>query len=166
AGPPRALLPGTTRRMTMKKLALITAFLIAGSSAAALADRDHDRRGDRYNNGDRDRYDRFGDTRWSREYSGRWTTLGSRYAASSKTNQIFVNNGRFDKIRVEADRGTPVITKVTIEYNNAAPQYVPMNSRLSQGNGEVIRLNSNRPIKRVIVYTEPRSGGHFSVYGA
>ena len=153
----------------MKTIALLTSLLIGGSSVAIAdpprRDQDHDR--DSYRYGDHDRYDRFGDSRWSREYRNRWTAIGSRFTPATKSNQIILRGrGRFDKIRVEADRGQPVITGVTVEYMNNATQVITMRSRLSTGSGEVIRLNRDTPIKRVIVYAEPRAGGRYTVYGA
>jgi hypothetical protein len=72
--------------------------------------------------------------------------------------------GRFSHLRIEGVRGAPVINRITIQYMDDKSQIVNLNARLPRGTGEVIRLNGHRPIKRVIVYTEPGYGGAYSVF--
>lgn len=145
---------------TMRHIALLTTLVLAGSTAVALSEPDHDR------SGQRDRYDRYENSRASREYRGRWVSLAERYSASTKRQFIKVNNTRFNKIRVEADRGSPVISQVGIEFVDGNTQVVKLGTRLTRGSGEVIRLNRDASVKRIIVYTQPRAGGTYSVYGA
>lgn len=171
----------------MRRLALLTTLVVAASSAAyasphqanpdRVADDDRygdrdDRYRDRYDRYDqerweRDRYDRYGDSRWAREYRSRWVPLAWRYSADS--NRQFINlrgrGGRFTKLRIEADRGAPVINQVAIEYLDGVTQKVRLDTRLPRGAGEVIRLNGRSRIQRIIVYTEPGYRGQYSVYG-
>lgn len=170
------------------RLAWITALAIATTTSVAIAqpnlDYDHDRRdADRgwftvhipyryetYDRYDRDqRFDRDRDGRYGRYERGRWVPIAERYSAATDKQSIAVNGrgGRFNRIRVEAVRGAPVIHKVAIEYlNDPNVQAVELNRRLSPGSGETIRLNGDRPIRRIVVYTEPSYRGAYSIYGA
>lgn len=75
------------------------------------------------------------------------------------------NHQRLHKLRIKAVRGAPVIHRVTIDYLNRDAQVVTVNSRIVRGTGEVIRIDPNSRIQRIIVYTEPRYGGAYSVFG-
>lgn len=126
--------------------------------------RDHDRRVDR----ERERYQRYHDSRWYRDYHQRWVPLAVRYSARDRRQDIVLRGrgGRFDRIRIEAERGAPMVNQIAIEFVNGAKHVVQMRARLPAGAGEVIRLpGGDRRINRVIVYTEPRYGGMYSVYG-
>lgn len=97
-----------------------------------------------------------------------WVTLADTYSAD--TERQFINvlgrGGDFRKIRVEAVRGAPVITKVAIEYMDRDTQVVDLSSRLPRGEGHVIDLNGRgQPINRIVVYSDPRYGGSYSVFG-
>jgi hypothetical protein len=133
-------------------------------------DRDRDRDRDRSGSvGDRERYQRYDGSRWSRDtYRNRWVPLAYQYSAGTNKQNIKLQGkgGRFDRIRVEADRGAPVINQVAIEYLDGNTQVIKLNARLPRGAGEVIRLNGDRRINRIVVYTEPGFGGAYSVYGA
>jgi hypothetical protein len=148
---------------------------IAASSAAYADDRGrNDRYGDRYDDryGDktfeRDRYERYDGSRWHRDYRGRWVSLAQRYSAQSEKQTIKMQGrgGKFTRLRIEADRGSPVINQIGIEYIDGSTQKVKLESRLPRGAGEVIRLNGRQRINRIIVYTEPGYGGSYSLYGA
>jgi len=162
----------------MRKLALFTTFVVAASSGSAMAwptpwyqddpevyyDRDHDE-------GYRNQYDRdaYRDSRYRRDFRGRWVPLATGYSAVTNSQQIVLHGrgGPMRRLRVQAERGAPVITRVTVEFiDNQPPQVTNLNTRLPQGRGEVIPLNGNRGVKRIIVYTEPRYGGRYSVFGA
>lgn len=98
----------------------------------------------------------------------RWSALAEGYSAQAGRQFVQVQGGQFDRIRVEATRGNPVITKVVVEFmdgpNNV--QVVEPNTRLPRGEGYVINLNGrNRAINRIAIYTEPQYGGQYSVYG-
>jgi hypothetical protein len=173
----------------MKRLALLTTFALAASASSAFAwpwawtrenpdrvhapDRDVDDTYDRYND-DRyddfythDHYDRYTDSRWERDYRGHWQVLAERYTA--QTDRQFINlrgqAGRLHRLRIEAVRGNPVIHQIAIEYTDGNTQVVKLETRLPRGAGEVIRLNPDQPVHRIIVYTEPRFGGAYSIFG-
>jgi hypothetical protein len=125
-----------------------------------------DYNGDDYFERDRAPYERFDRTRWQRDFSPRWVTLGASYSAT--TNRQFVNlrGQRFDRLRVEAVRGKPLITQIAVEYSNGGgTQVIKLGSRYAQGSGEVLRLNAT-PINRIVIYTDARYGGSYGVYAA
>jgi len=157
----------------------MTSLVLAGSAAAyaspgvRVADNDRDRYGERYDRRtdegrreSRESYDRWNTSRYARDYRGRWVPIAEWRSAAAPSSQIILRGrgGHFDRLRIEGARGAPVIQKVTVEYMDNNAQVVPMNARLPRGAGEVIRLNNPRPIKRVIVYTEPGYGGSYHVY--
>jgi len=111
----------------------------------------------------------YGQDRWSRDFRGRWVPLARKYSAYSNAQQIILRGqgGPMRRISIRSDRGAPVITRVTVEFMGPqTPQITNMNRRLPPGAAEVIPLNRNRGVKRIIVYTEPRFGGAYSVFGA
>jgi hypothetical protein len=114
----------------------------------------------------RDRYDRYNDSHWSRDFRGRWQSMGQ---ASTQTQRQFipVRGGRLNKLRIEAVRGAPAIQSMTIEFGDGSTQAVNLDMRLERGSGEVIDLNGrNRKVHRVIVYPDPRTRGAYALYGA
>jgi hypothetical protein len=159
----------------MKRIALLTSLAMAAPVAAYASppvrvadvqvyERDRDPSITvRWNH---ERYERFGRSRHAHD-RGRWVSLGDGFSAANQRQFIAVNGvGRYRKLRIEGVRGEPVIAKVTIEFENGT-QSVEFNERLPNGAGEVIDLNGDvRKINRIIVYTDPRSRGAYSVYGA
>lgn len=155
----------------MRGIAILTA-LIIGASSAAFADpqttnRRYDR--DRYEDrryddfGDHDYYPRYEGSRW-RDWRGRWVPLAHHYSAEARRQFINVRGrGEFRFLRIQAERGAPVINQVAIQYVDGNTQKVRLDARLPRGAGEVIRLN-RQPIQRIIVYAEPRHGGAYSVF--
>jgi len=145
----------------MRRLAFLTTLVLAGSvSAPAFADPNH-----RF--GDRENYERYDRSHWARDFHGRWFPLATRFSANAHRQFINVRGSeRLDKLRIEADRGTPVINQIAIEYTDGNTQKVRLDERLPAGSGEVIHLNPDQRIQRIIVYTEPGYGGQYSIYGA
>ena len=163
----------------MRGIALLTTLAMSFGTAAVaspvrVADRDDARvqwrdRHDNDPNGQwsRDRYDRYNDSHWSRDFRGRWMTLASAYSAQSQRQFIPVRGRGLSKLRVEGVRGAPVIQKIAIEFGDGTSQAVDLDMRLPRGSGEVIDLNGGvRRVNRIIVYTDPRTRGSYSIYGA
>lgn len=115
----------------------------------------------------RDRYDRYDRSHWRRDFRGRWTPLARGYSSRSDRQFIPVRGEAFRKLRIEGVRGRPVIQKIAIEFMNRSTQAVDLDMELERGTGEVIDLNGDvRRINRIIVYTDPRSRGAYTLYGA
>jgi hypothetical protein len=153
----------------MRGIALLTTLAMTAGTAAVYADpprvevrveRDRDA------GWTRDHYDRYNDSHWSHDFRGRWMSLGQ---GSTQGQRQFnpPRAGRLNKLRVEAVRGAPAITSMTIEFADGSTQAVNLDMRLQRGGGEVIDLNGrNRKVFRVIVYPDPRTRGTYSLYGA
>jgi hypothetical protein len=154
----------------MKGIALLTALAMAAPVAAfAQPSRVYvrDRDPDVSVTFTRDRYDRYHDSHWARDFRGRWRTLAYSNSARSDRQFIPVRGETFRKLRLEGTRGQPVILKIAIEFMDRTTQAVDLDMRLGRGEGEVIDLNGGvRRINRIIVYTDPRSRGAYSLYGA
>jgi len=130
----------------MRRLAALTSLLIAGSALTAAAQPGWHR----YRNRDRE-----------------WVQLLPAQSAQNDVQTITLN-GRHDRmhmLRITAVRGAPVITRVTIDYLDQQPQVISLNSRIGRGGDEVIRLDARAPIQRITIYTEPRYGGAYTVFG-
>jgi hypothetical protein len=157
----------------MKHIALLTAIAMATPVAAAYAQPRGEVRvevRDRPDGWRHERYDHYGRSHFNTDFRGRWISLGGGFNANNHRQFIAVNGqSRFNRIRIEGVRGEPVIQKVTIEFagRQGGSQSVDFNEALPNGAGEVIDLNGDdRRISRIIVYTDPRSRGSYSVYGA
>ena len=116
----------------------------------------------------RERYDRYDHSRWARDFHDRWVPLARGYSASSSRQFINIGGyGRYRMLRVQGVWGEPVLVKIAIEFTNGTTQAVEYRESLPRGTGEVIDLNGgDRRINRIIVYTDPRFRGAYSVYGA
>jgi hypothetical protein len=114
---------------------------------------------------DRDRYDR---RRWAGDYRGRWVPLAR--GVSARTERQFINvggDGRYRRLWIEAVRGEPVILRIAIVFSDRTRQVIEYRDSLPAGTGEVIDLHGrDRRIHRIIIHTDPRSRGAYSVYGA
>jgi hypothetical protein len=153
----------------MRTFALSAALLMAVPVAAYAdqpqpqpqSDRDRDRDHDRAS--EHERYDRWNDSHWSHDYHGRWRTIGQTFNARNDS-QLINLNGRYHVLRLQAVRGQPRIDRVVVTYSDGDTQTVQLDSRLGDGNGEVIRLDPGRRITRVTVFTERNARGLYSVY--
>jgi hypothetical protein len=162
---------------------LTIATLAAASSVAAAQERDqfnddrdysyddrgyheYDSRDQRYDR-EADRRDRY--SRWdrSRNYDHRWLPLVRGTSADDGRQNILFrgNGGRLDNLRLQADRGAPVIKRVVVEYLNGAREVVRVNTQLRPGQGQLIRVDQNQPVREIIVITDGRYRGRYSVYG-
>lgn len=116
----------------------------------------------------RERYDRYDHSYWARDFHDRWVPLARGYGANNSRQFINIGGyGRYRALRIEGVWGEPVIVKIAIEFSDRTTQAVEHRESLPRGTGEVIDLNGGaRRIHRIIVYTDPRSRGAYSVYGA
>jgi hypothetical protein len=165
------------KELAMKRIALITAMVTAipvaayASPTVRVADRNvpqqtyvRDRDQGAFT---RDHYERYSRSHWASDFRGRWVPLARAYNARTDRQFINVNNARYRKIRIEAVRGEPVVTKIAIEFADQSTQAIELDGRLQAGAGEVIDLNGGvRRVHRIIVYSDPNGRGSYSVYGA
>jgi hypothetical protein len=161
----------------MKRILLITT-LALGAASTASADHErprpyqpapsaerYDYDGDDYYERDRAPYETFDRTRWHRDYRSRWVTIANAYSAMTNRQFIPMRGQYYDRLRIEAVRGAPMINQIAVIYTSGATQVIKMRTRLPRGSGEVLRLN-NEPIQRIVVYTDPRYGGAYGLYAA
>lgn len=117
---------------------------------------DHDGRNDTY------------DSRYDRGFRERWITL-SAFAPARKGRETVMLTGRerrIDRVKLSAVRGAPVVKQVIIQYGNGQYERRPVNQRLAPGRDAIIGLDTTRRVQKVMVLTDQRSGGAYSVYGA
>jgi hypothetical protein len=137
---------------------------IIGASSSAFADpQPTDRQYDRDRCDERrfirghDYYPRYEGSRW-RDWRGRWVPLAQHYSADARRQFINLRGrGEFRFLRIQAERGAPVINQVAIQYVDGNTQKVRLDARLPRGAGEVIRLNRH-PFNRSC--TEPGYGAY------
>jgi hypothetical protein len=114
-----------------------------------------------------ERYDRFSDSRWSRDYHGRWRMLGGYIDARNDRQAINVGGARIHKLRIEAVRGEPRIERLTLVFGDGSREDIEINERLDRrGAGEFVDLDNvgDRRIRRLIVHSAPDTRGVFAVY--
>jgi hypothetical protein len=163
----------------MRRIALLTALAMATPAVAFAQTRVYERDREPVRVYERDRdpgvtitfgrdpYDRYDRYHANRDFRGRWVPLARANSTNSDRQFIPVRGETFRKIRVEGVRGRPVIQKIAIEFMDRTTQAVDLDMRLRRGSGEVIDLNGGvRRINRIIVYTDPRFRGSYTLYGA
>jgi hypothetical protein len=58
-----------------------------------------------------------------------------------------------------------VIRRIRIDYLDNTREVLRVNAQLERGQGQVIDLPRDRRIDRIVVVTDPRSRGLYTVYG-
>jgi hypothetical protein len=113
-------------------------------------------------------YDDYGRSRWARDRGFRWVPLAQGYNAAIPRQFINIGGpGRFRTLRVEGVRGNPMIERLSIQFSDGTRGTVVFRSSLRQRAGQVINLPAGRRrIDQIIVYSNPRWRGSYSVYGA
>ncbi len=161
----------------MRTLKILTVVGLAAASSVASADDqygrdydyDYDRdgyRGARDYRGDS--YDRDRHSRWDRDrHDGGWVPLvRGTPADDGRQNVVMRGRGaRLDKLRLQADRGAPVIQRIAVEYQNGVRAIVRLNTQLQRGQAQLIDLDDDQRVRRIVVFTDPRYRGMYSVYG-
>jgi hypothetical protein len=165
----------------MKIKMLITALLIGTSTMASVAvaqpvyrnDSSYHRRHDdgRWNRGRANRVPRgYNDRGYNNDLrynNGQWVTLVAPVPTVRDRQFITIGpeQGRFDRVRLDMVRGDAFIQQIAVEYMNGRTQVVPINRRVDRRDGSVVIPldGSERAIKRVIVYTDDRSRGAYTL---
>ena len=144
----------------MKRLAFLTA-LIAGGSAAYAQPWYHPYNRDTY----REPY------RTENPYERRqfgWEAIADRYSTDSARQFINPGDRAFRRLRIEVVEGRALLTKIVIEFANGGTQVLTMRRPLSAGYNRVRDIDLNggwRRINRIVVYSDPRFQGSFSIFG-
>lgn len=94
---------------------------------------------------------------------GDWTLLGVRESSVADNQFVTVNDGRvFGALRLRAEQGRPVITKVAVRFTDNSTQVINLGNRLLSGASITLDLR-HRPINQIVVYTAAHSRGAYSI---
>jgi hypothetical protein len=108
------------------------------------------------------------DTRSSERFRDRWITLSSFTPGRQgrETVQLTGRERRIDRIKIRAVRGAPVVKQVILQYGNGTYERRPVNLQLRPGQESTISLAPDRRVERIMVLTDPKAGGAYSLLGA
>jgi hypothetical protein len=97
---------------------------------------------------------------------GAWTLLGVRESSVADNQFITVGDGRyFGQLKLRAEQGSPVITKVAVRFMDNSVQVINIGGRLDYRASMSLSLN-RKPINQIVIYTAAGSRGAYSVTAA
>ena len=96
-----------------------------------------------------------------------WVNLGSPAPTtqSQQTLQLDGQGGPVSQLLVKGVSGEPEIDLIQIEYMDKSLKGVELHKRFVPGDGQVIELKENRPIRKIIVFIDPDSQGTVEIFG-
>ncbi len=100
---------------------------------------------------------------------GGWQQLASPTPVSHGTEFIVVGKdlGKFDRLRVDANKGTVVVRRVKIYFENGKDKVVNVDRVLGpKQKSTEIDLKAPAEIDRVVITTEPQGKGEYALYGS
>ncbi len=100
---------------------------------------------------------------------GGWKQLATPTPVKHGTEFIEVgkDQGNFDKLRVDADKGRVVVRRVKIYFEDGKQQDVELDKVLdARHKSAEIDLKAQKPIDRVVITTEPQGNGAYALYGS
>ncbi|MGE5185315.1 MAG: hypothetical protein ACM31C_24770 [Acidobacteriota bacterium] len=101
--------------------------------------------------------------------AGGWRQLATPTPVKHGTEFIEVgkDQGNFDKLRVDADKGRVVLRRVKIYFEDGKQQDVELDKVLDRKHKSAeIDLKAQKPIDRVVITTEPHGSGEYALYGS
>lgn len=101
--------------------------------------------------------------------AGTWQQLATPTPAKHGTEFVFVGKeqGAFDKLRIDAEKGTVVVRRVRIYFDDGKQQVFDVDRALTaKHRSAVVELKGAQPIDRVVITTEPQGGGAYALYGS
>jgi hypothetical protein len=100
------------------------------------------------------------------QIGGAWTLLGVRESSVADNQFITVGDGRyFGQLKLRAEQGSPVITKVAVRFMDNSTQVINIGGRLDYRASMSLSLN-RKPINQIVIYTAAGSRGAYSVTAA
>jgi hypothetical protein len=97
---------------------------------------------------------------------GAWTLLGVRESSVADNQFITVGDGRyFGQLKLRAEQGSPVITKVAVRFMDNSTQVINIGGRLDYRASMSLSLH-RKPINQIVIYTAAGSRGAYSVTAA
>lgn len=108
------------------------------------------------------------DTRYSDRFRDRWVVLSSFTPARQgrETVTLTGRDRRIDRVKIRSVRGAPVVRQVILQYGNGRYERRPVNIQLRPGQETTISIAPDRRVERIMVLTDPASGGAYSLLGA
>jgi hypothetical protein len=104
-----------------------------------------------------------------READG-WKPLATPTPAKHGTEFVVVgkDQGSFEKLRIEASRGTLIVRRVKIYFDDGKLQVVDVDRVLGpkRGTSAEIVLKTVGPLDRVVITTETQGTGEYVLYGS
>jgi hypothetical protein len=94
---------------------------------------------------------------------GAWQYLGTRESAVPDAQFITVRDGRsFGQLKLTAEQGSPIITKVLVRFMDNSEQIINLNTRMRAGTATRLFLD-HRQINQIVIYTPAGSHGTYSI---
>jgi len=96
-----------------------------------------------------------------------WTPIADKSVAHRDHRNIDAGGRVFERLRLEAVDGTPLITGLAMQYADGTYQFVRLNrpSDLEARPRELALNRGLRRINRIVVYTDPAFQGRYAIYG-
>lgn len=97
-----------------------------------------------------------------------WRNLGAMVEISpiQRTIALDGQGGKIATLMIKGLTGEPEVEQVLIEYMDQNQKKVEVNRRFAPGDGQVIELKEDRPIKQISIFIDPDSQGTFEILGA
>ena len=97
-----------------------------------------------------------------------WRNLGQPVEVSPMQRTIALQGqgGKIATLMIKGVSGEPEVEQVLIEYMDSNQKKVEIGRRFAPGDGQVIELKEDRPIKQITVFLDPDSQGTFEIFGA
>jgi hypothetical protein len=97
-----------------------------------------------------------------------WVPLGDPVEVTELQQTIYVSGhgGNIGQLLIQGMTGEPEIAQIQVEFMDDAMKRVDLQKRFRPGDGQVIELRDDRPIKRIIVFIDPSSSGTYKIFGA
>jgi hypothetical protein len=102
-------------------------------------------------------------------HEGGWVQLATPTPAKHGTEFVFVGKeqGAFDKLRVDADKGTVIVRRVRVYFDDGKQQVIDVDRALNaKHKAAVVELKGAQPIDRIVITTEPQGNGTYAIYGS
>ena len=102
-------------------------------------------------------------------HEGGWQQLATPTPAKHGTEFVFVGKeqGAFDKLRVDADKGTVIVRRVRVYFDDGKQQVFDVDRALNaKHKSAVVELKGAQAIDRVVITTETQGNGTYALYGS
>jgi hypothetical protein len=102
-------------------------------------------------------------------HDGDWKALATPTPAKHGTEFVVVGaeQGYFDRLRLAADKGTVVLRRVKVYFDDGKEKVVQLDRVLGPKHPSAdVDLGVAKKIDRIVVTTEPQGGGEYELYGS